>query len=255
MNEKRPLRRQRLISLPLWLVLAGFLLLLGGTGYWLFKTVQGMAATAPIVDQPDFDEADGFNSDVTQREVNPLPFDSDVELTELQAAGESPAAVIPEGGWSGTERVTILLMGIDRRVGQACGETGPVRTDSLMLVTVDPVSKTAGMLSLPRDLWVEIPGFNTDRINRAHFLGEGYELPGGGPALAVDTVENFLGINIHYYVAINFNAFVEAVDLIGGLTLDVPQTIDDPHYPDSCYGFEPFYFGGRYPYVRRRDGA
>jgi anionic cell wall polymer biosynthesis LytR-Cps2A-Psr (LCP) family protein len=59
----------------------------------------------------------------------------------------------------------------------------------MILLTIDPLSKTAGMLSIPRDMWVNIPGFGYGRINTAYNLGAAYKLPGGGPALAMKTVE------------------------------------------------------------------
>ena len=159
------------------------------------------------------------------------------EATEAEP--ETQTVVQVQEPWSGTSRVTILLMGIDRR----CGEVGPVRTDSLMLASIDPVGKTAAVLSLPRDLWVEIPGFGVERINQAHYVGEIIEYPGGGPALAVDTVEAILGTDIHHFATVNFQAFVETVDLMGGITLLVPEAIEDPNYPDECYGFDPFNIG------------
>jgi LCP family protein required for cell wall assembly len=129
--------------------------------------------------------------------------------------------------WSGNERVTILLMGLDYRDWES-GEGAP-RTDSMMLVTVDPVSKTAGMLSIPRDLWVEIPGYGHGRINTAYVLGEQDRLPGGGPELAIKTVEKFMGVPIHYYMQIDFGAFERMVDEIGGVEIDVPEEIEvDP---------------------------
>jgi LCP family protein required for cell wall assembly len=127
-------------------------------------------------------------------------------------------------------------MGIDQR----CDESGPNHTDSMMLVTIDPVGLSAAVMSLPRDMWVEIPGFEVDRINQAHYYGEAYEYPGGGPALAVETVEAFLGIQIDYYATVNFDAFIEVVDQIGGIDITVPEAIDDPTYPDRCYGYDPF---------------
>jgi LCP family protein required for cell wall assembly len=125
--------------------------------------------------------------------------------------------------WSGNERVTILLMGLDYhdwRAGQ-----GPPRTDSMMLLTIDPITKTAGMMSIPRDLWVEIPGYGHGRINTAYFLGEQDRLPGGGPELAVKTVEKFLGVPIQYYVQIDFYAFIKMIDHLGGVEVDVPESI------------------------------
>jgi len=131
------------------------------------------------------------------------------------------------------ERVNILLLGTDKRAQ----EQGPTRTDTMIVVTVDPQSNTAGMLSIPRDLWVSIPNYSEGRINTAHFLGESYDYPGGGPALAKKTVQYALGIPIHYYVRVNFEGFEKLVDAIGGITIDVEEAIHDDKYPDGNYGY------------------
>jgi len=81
-----------------------------------------------------------------------------------------------------TSRINVLVMGLDYRDWEA--DEGPSRSDSMMLLTLDPVTKTASLLSIPRDLWVNIPGFGQNKINNAYFLGEGNRLPGGGPELA-----------------------------------------------------------------------
>ncbi len=125
--------------------------------------------------------------------------------------------------WNGTDRVTILLMGLDYRDWLE-GE-GPPRTDSMLLLTVDPVAQTAGMLSIPRDLWTEIPGFEHNRVNTAYFLGESYNLPGGGPGLAMKTIENLLGVPVQYYAVIEFSAFERAIDEIGGVHVWVEEPI------------------------------
>ncbi len=122
-----------------------------------------------------------------------------------------------------TSRINVLVMGLDYRDWEA--DEGPSRTDSMMLLTLDPVSKTAGMLSIPRDLWVNIPGYGQNKINNAYFLGEANRLPGGGPELAARTVEEFLGIEIHYWAQIDFTAFVQFVDYIGGVKLDIQYPI------------------------------
>ena len=231
------------IRLPLWglllLVLAILIIFVGST-VWLFRTVQGMASAWEITN-PDF----GAVSE-------PVP-DNAVVINEPSAPAEddgqrpliSTEALKP---WSGTERVTILLLGVDQR----CAEDGPTHTDSLMLVTVDPIERTASLLSLPRDLWVEIPGFEVDRINQAYYKGQVFEYPGGGEALAVETVETALGIPIDYYLSVNFQAFIQVVDLIGGIEVEVPETIDDPDYPDRCYGFDPFHIEAG---THRLDGS
>ncbi len=131
------------------------------------------------------------------------------------------------------ERTNILLLGTDRRAN----ETGPSRTDTMIVVTIDPQTKSAAMLSIPRDLWVSIPGYSEGRINTAHFLGDSDGYPGGGPALAKLTVQYALGIPIHYYVRINFEGFEKLVDAIGGITIDVKEAIHDEEYPDSNYGY------------------
>lgn len=125
--------------------------------------------------------------------------------------------------WDGAERVTILVMGLDYR-DWSSGE-GPSRTDTMILFTIDPVSRTAGMLSIPRDLWAVIPGFNPQKINTAYYFGELYNVPGGGPALAMRTVEQTLGVPIDYYAQIDFSAFIRFIDLLGGVKIDVPAPI------------------------------
>jgi LCP family protein required for cell wall assembly len=234
-------RRHAGPRLPLWglilLIVLGAIVAIGffaGTGMWLYRTIETAVAdsniqqqsTSPIFanDQPDSVAGDTGVSGTNGTNAN------------VAADGVDPLAVEDIPVWEGQERVTILLLGVDTR----CEETGPDRTDSLMLVTVDPIGKTAGILSLPRDLWVEIPGFGVDRINNAHFFGEAYEYPGGGPVLAVETVAATLGIDIDYYVTVNFEAFKEVVNLLGGLDIVVPEEIDDPNYPDNCYGYDPF---------------
>jgi LCP family protein required for cell wall assembly len=117
----------------------------------------------------------------------------------------------------------MLIMGLDYR-DWASGD-GPPRTDTMILLTVDPLSRTAGILNIPRDLWVNIPGFEYGRINTAFFLGETYQTPGGGPGLAVKTVEELLGVPIDYYAQIDFYAFEKFVDLLGGVLIDVPEEI------------------------------
>jgi LCP family protein required for cell wall assembly len=129
-------------------------------------------------------------------------------------------------------------MGIDQRGNQG----GYWRTDTMIIVTIDPQAQTVGMISIPRDLWVPIWGYNTEnRINTAHYYGDAYGYPGGGPALARDTVAYNLGIPIHHYVRLNFTAFEELIDEIGGIDIYVEQTINDPRYPDEGTGYDPFY--------------
>lgn len=149
---------------------------------------------------------------------------------------DPPATSQPQ--WAGAEPVSILLLGIDERESQS----GPWRTDTMIALMVDPVARTAAGLSIPRDLWVNIPGLEqSGKINTAHFLGDVEQYPGGGPALAQATVQALLDLPMQYYVRVNFSAFEKLIDLIGGIDVDVPEPIDDPLYPDSGYGYEPLY--------------
>jgi polyisoprenyl-teichoic acid--peptidoglycan teichoic acid transferase len=125
--------------------------------------------------------------------------------------------------WDGAGRVTILLVGLDYR--DWADQKDYSRSDTMILLTMDPATKTAGILSIPRDMWVAIPGFQHGKINTAYYLGQAYKLPGGGPALAVKTVEQFLGVPINYYAQIDFGAFVRFIDEIDGVTVDVPNQI------------------------------
>ena len=141
------------------------------------------------------------------------------------AAGPEPIV------WDGSSRVTVLVMGLDYRDWEA---EGPSRTDTMLLFTMDPASHTAGILSIPRDLWVYIPGYDYGKINTAHFLGDMYDEPGGGPGLAVETVENLLDIEINYYAQIDFTAFEQFIDEIGGVEVEVPYEMSvDPLGPDN----------------------
>jgi LCP family protein required for cell wall assembly len=143
-------------------------------------------------------------------------------------------------GSSNGLRTTILLLGIDKRQGME--QERAFRTDTMMLITIDPVGNNLGMLSIPRDLWVNIPGFESrDRINTANFKGDAFRIPGGGPSLAMETIAVNLGIQVDNYIRINFTAFESLINEIDGIEVDVPQAIEDPRYPDCCTGYDPLY--------------
>ncbi|MEA3310444.1 MAG: LCP family protein [Chloroflexota bacterium] len=140
--------------------------------------------------------------------------------------------------WTGNERLSVLLLGIDER---AQWDDEAWRTDTMIVLTLDPVTLQAGVLSIPRDIWVEIPGYQSNRINTAHYIGQIDDYPGGGPALAMETVAQNLGIELEHYVRVNFQAFIDIINEIGGIDVYVEETIDDPSYPDANYGFDPLY--------------
>ena len=150
---------------------------------------------------------------------------------------DEPLAVLPEAEASESQ-INVLLLGSDERID---GEEPP-RTDTLLLLTLDLRRHTAGMISLPRDLWVPIPGYNlTSKINTAYAIGEQRGYPFGGAQLAKDTVSSLIGQPVQFYVQADFNGFVRFINEIGGITVNVPQTIHDPEYPTADYGYQTFH--------------
>lgn len=119
--------------------------------------------------------------------------------------------------WDGKEPVHILLMGTDTRDADSNG-----RSDSMMVATIDPVTKKAYIMSILRDTYVDIPGHGSSRLNAAYSYG--------GVELAKETVSNLLGIPIDYYVTIDFEGFKTLVDTIGGVEIDVEK---DMNYTDG----------------------
>jgi LCP family protein required for cell wall assembly len=108
--------------------------------------------------------------------------------------------------------VNILVLGSDRRK-HLVGDTG--RSDTIMLLRIDPATKSISMLSIPRDLRVEIPGFGTDRINAAY--------SDGGPALSVATFKALTGLPVNHFIDVNFTGFTDMVDYLGGVYIDVDR--------------------------------
>ena len=109
------------------------------------------------------------------RGLNPDPAEMQGALDQTLptlAPGLTPTFVTASGTTAPPgedERINILLMGLDRRAWQDSSSAS--RSDAIMLVTVDPATHTAGVISIPRDLWLPIPGFGYNRINTAYFLG------------------------------------------------------------------------------------
>jgi LCP family protein required for cell wall assembly len=205
---------------PDWLlrILGGaFLIAAVVAAVLVFQVVRAEVRKVTIVDvagRPIFDTApEGSgdeNGDTQGNSVAPQP-----PVVNVSPSGPPK--------WDGASRVNVLVMGLDFSDWRA-GE-GPPRTDTMIVLTFDPGTETAAMLSVPRDLWVNVPGFGQNKINQAYALGEGALLPGGGPELAVRTVEEFLGIDINYYAQIDFYVFINFIDFIGGVCVHVTETV------------------------------
>ncbi len=167
--------------------------------------------------------------------------------------------VVPE--WTGRDRVNILLLGVDKRDDEPISGT---RSDTIMIASIDPITRSAALVSLPRDLWVTIPGCTTamgcsggqQRINFAHAVG--------GQQMTKRTITNDFGIPIEYYARVDFRGFEELVDLVGGVLVDVDRPVKDDEYPTENYGYQRIYFapgpqllGGQraLQYARSRHGT
>ncbi|HEX2979554.1 MAG TPA: LCP family protein [Anaerolineaceae bacterium] len=193
---------------------AAFVVLALASAFVAFTVVKDLIASWTMTDVGGVQiDPNSANAPVVAGTLSPDP---------LQAAtGPTPQP------WDGASRINILMLGLDARDwDSADGNAGdPARSDTMILLTMDPLSKTAGMLSIPRDLWVNIPSYGYGKINMAYFLGDVNQMPGGGPGLAMQTVQEFLGVPIHYYAQIDFNAFVDFIDTLGGIEINVPEEI------------------------------
>lgn len=167
-------------------------------------------------------------------------------------APERPGVTAP--AWNRKGRVNILLMGTDD--GRACVDGIP-RTDTMIIVSLDPDNQRAYMVSIPRDLWVEIPsrgipGIPTEqRINTAYTFGEINRYPGGGAKLARDTVEKNFGQPIHYHALVNLDGMKRIVDILGGVEIDVKQRLYDDEFPTDDCGYRTIDFK---PGVQQMNG-
>lgn len=120
------------------------------------------------------------------------------------------------------ETDNMLLLGTDRRP-----EDGSWRTDTIMIVGIDRAYNRAAVLSIPRDLYLSIPGYGTARINQVDYLGEKIlATPGGGPALLSQVIEENLGLKTEHWVRVEMSGFEEVVDTLGGVTVN----LDCPFY-------------------------
>jgi LCP family protein required for cell wall assembly len=192
-------------------ILVGFLILASVTATLLFIFVRNLVAGWTLTEMTGVaDTGIGSAPSTDQSAVADLPD------TPLQEAGPTAEP------WDGVSRITILFLGLDYRDWEA----GDIpRSDTMMLLTLDPISGTAGMLSIPRDLWVNVPDVGYNKINTAYYFGEIYHLPDGGPGLAMRTVEELLGIPINYYVQVDFYTFIQLIDEIGGIHVTPSEDI------------------------------
>jgi polyisoprenyl-teichoic acid--peptidoglycan teichoic acid transferase len=195
-------RRNRTRRIILYSALGLFLILLIGIGYYAYSLYS---FANKIYENP--------NKDIPVAQASPTD-------------GSTPAPPPSEPPeWSGNERINILLLGGDSR---GVKSTSHPRSDTMMVVSIDPVDKSTHMFSLLRDSYVEIPHHGSNRLNVAITLG--------GPLLSMETVGNLINLPIHYYVYTDFEGFISLIDALGGIDFEVDKsmhrvdTADDPRY-------------------------
>jgi len=126
-------------------------------------------------------------------------------------------------------RTNVLLLALDRRktFDPNCGGGGGSLTDTIILASLDLEEKDAVLISIPRDLWVET-GYFSGKINSAFVVGE---RNGRGAEFASRIVEGVTGVPVHYYVVVDFSGFKKAIDILGGIEVEVERAFDDYKYP------------------------
>jgi LCP family protein required for cell wall assembly len=145
------------------------------------------------------------------------------------------------------QHTDILVMGLDSREGEGF----VARSDSILLLGIEPGSLQVSMISFPRDMFIDVPNYGLQRINTINFLGE-LEQSGNGPLLLNQSLGYSFGVQAERYVRFDFDTFVTLVDAVGGITIDVPHTIIDAEYPTPDGGTVTIQFD---PGVQHMDGA
>lgn len=195
---------------------------------YLFAILPTLAIVALLVSSPFLFSVNEAITEITDPTPEP----------GVAATGEAPPVVTELPAWDGKERLNFLLVGVDRRE-----EDELPRTDTIILVTVDPQSKTVGLMSLPRDLMVTIPGgYGRDKLNAAFVYGERDKRVGGGIGLLKRTIQENFYIQITHYGMIDFKGFERVVDEFGGVTVDPPYPLLDDEYPTETLGYTSLYF-------------
>lgn len=130
-------------------------------------------------------------------------------------------------------RVNILLIGKGGK-----GWSGGELADTIIIASIRPSTHAVAMISLPRDLYVDIPTLGWRKINNATAHGKATNYPGGGEKLMEDVVQTVTGLPIHYYATVDFTAFRDVVDELGGIDVTVEKSLYDPYYPTYDFGYQ-----------------
>lgn len=130
------------------------------------------------------------------------------------------------------DRINILLLGIG-----GAEHDGPYLSDTMILVSIKPSTKKVSMISIPRDLLVEVPGYGWWKINNANSFGE-TQSKGNGGLLSKEVVQNVFDVPVHYYVRVDFSGFEQMLDTLDGVKVDVEKSFTDYQYPTEDYKYQ-----------------
>ncbi|EKD49240.1 MAG: cell envelope-related transcriptional attenuator [uncultured bacterium] len=131
------------------------------------------------------------------------------------------------------ERINVLLLGMGGE-----GHDGAFLTDSIIVLSIKPGTKQIAMISLPRDMWIQTQEFGYSRINKINHYGETQAGKDQGPKYVKNVAEQITGLDIPYYLRIDFEGFSEIVDSIGGVDVNIENGFIDKEYPTEDYGYQ-----------------
>ncbi len=204
-KAKKLAKKQKWARRPKWLRVMRRTAKIGGVvlaGYLLITLAQSWSAINNIIDRG----GDGA-----------LALQENIQPSSLKGEGDG--------------RINIMILGI----GGEKHVAGNL-ADTIIVASIDPFANELAMLSIPRDMWVDIPGYWSSKVNAAHAFGEDNpDQPGGGIGLMRQTLEETLDINLHYYVRIDFQGFTQAIDTVGGVDVTLEDAIYDPNF-DNQFG-------------------
>lgn len=178
----------------------------------------------------------------TPTATTPAPTATLPDLTGGGNRSDQPrigATPTPFPRWNGSDPFHILLLGVDERPS----DNSPGRSDTIIVVRIDPQAPRVDMFSIPRDLLVAIPGYaEGTKVNGAYPAGESSDIPGGGPSLVAQTIELNFGVPIDHFATVDIPGLEQIIDILGGVIIDVPAQLKDDQYPTDDYRFTRAYF-------------
>jgi LCP family protein required for cell wall assembly len=195
-----------------------------------FQPIPWTQTTSPL-SQPIIDSSTPTTTPPAPTQTQPPTIDPNLLINTV-----APQPTIDTFGSqvlnNGQETVNFLLIGSDKRSGTS------FRTDTMVIAILRPNDGQVSLISIPRDLWVSIPGWDNNRINTAYQHGISTGYPDGGPGLLKDTIQYNLGIRIDHTAMVDFDGFRQIVDTLGGVDIPVSCPYTDWHLIDPTYNPE-----------------